>query len=76
MTRTIWLCRRCATMFHGEASELDPESELHRRISAPTKAARIGVHDCQPGVFGMTDLVGAIEEPMTTAAFARHLEAK
>ena len=74
VTRTTWLCRRCLTRYQGDPSGLDPESELHRRIAAPTKAARIGVHSCAPGAWGVSDLVGALSEPMTTEQFAKTLE--
>ena len=59
---TVWLCRRCGAFFTGENSELDPESELLRRINAPTKAARISTHDCGGGAFGMADLAGVIPQ--------------
>jgi hypothetical protein len=72
-SRTVWLCRRCATVYYGDSSDLDPESELHRRIAAPTKAARLGVHECASGAWGISDLVGALGEVMTTEQFAEEL---
>lgn len=58
---TLWLCRLCHSLVPGEAIHPTPHAELDGRISAPTKAARIGTHECSRGVVGVTDLVGASE---------------
>jgi hypothetical protein len=62
MISTLWKCRLCSAVTPGEASQSRPLDELNARIAAPTKAARIGTHDCRPGVVGVTDLVGATDD--------------
>lgn len=61
MTNTVWLCRRCATVFAcDDGDEPSPDVVLAARLAHPQKTARRTVHDCGHGAFGVADLVGAV----------------
>jgi len=64
----LWRCRICGDVTHGE-HVADVATELRALIDAPKKSARISVHRCAFGAFGVTDLAGA--EPDTEPDTAR-----